>query len=93
MSIQGAIITIDAIEAQKDIVEQIIAKEADYVISLKGKQGNLHNDVKTAFELYDSDSKALNINIANDNIDANHGRIDQRTIQTIDVSEFDGYFK
>lgn len=68
--------------AQKGIAEQIVAKEADYVISLKGNQGALHGSVKTAFELYDKDSKELKVNSASDDIDPDHGRIDQRTIQT-----------
>jgi len=31
---------------QKEIVKEIIEKEADYVISLKGNQGSLHQEVK-----------------------------------------------
>ena len=91
LSIKGAIITMDAMGAQKEIVEQIISKGADYVISLKGNQGNLHNSVKDAFELYDKGSKALNMNTAKDDIDADHGRIDERTIEAICTKEFDGY--
>lgn len=91
LSIKGAIITMDAMGAQKEIVEQIISKEADYVISLKGNQGNLHNSVKDAFELYDNGSKALRVNTANHDIDADHYRIDDRTIEVIDTKEFNGY--
>ena len=47
----------DAMGAQKEIVEQIRSKNADYVISLKGNQGNLHKSVKDAFELYDKVQK------------------------------------
>jgi predicted transposase YbfD/YdcC len=35
---------------QKDIVEKIVDKGADYVVSLKGNQGALHNDVALFFE-------------------------------------------
>ena len=91
LSIEGAIITIDAMGAQKDIAEQIVSKEADYVISLKGNQGSLHDSVKTAFELYDKGSKALNVNNAFDDIDADNSRIDERIIQTINITEFNSY--
>jgi len=36
LSLAGCIVTIDAIGCQKNIVAEIIEKEADYVISLKG---------------------------------------------------------
>ena len=46
LELQGCIVTIDAIGCQKEIVKQIVEKEADYVISLKGNQGTLHSEVK-----------------------------------------------
>ena len=48
--IEGCIITIDAMGCQTKIVEKIIKKKADYVISLKGNQGTLHNEVKEYYE-------------------------------------------
>jgi predicted transposase YbfD/YdcC len=49
LKIKGHIITIDAMGAQRDIVAQIRKKRADYVISLKGNQGTLHEDVQLYF--------------------------------------------
>ncbi len=46
LELQGCIVTIDALGCQKQIVKQIVEKEADYVISLKGNQGTLHQQVK-----------------------------------------------
>jgi predicted transposase YbfD/YdcC len=45
VDIKGAIVTIDAMGAQKAIAEQIIEGEADYVLALKGNQGTLHQAV------------------------------------------------
>jgi len=45
VDIQGAIITIDALGAQKAIAEQIIDNGADYVLALKGNQETLHQAV------------------------------------------------
>src|SRR3954463_12614876 len=45
VDIKGAIITIDALGAQKAIAEQIIEGEADYVLALKGNQETLHQAV------------------------------------------------
>ena len=91
LSIKGAIVTIDAMGAQKQIVKKIISQDPDYVISLKGNQGKLHKDVRDAFNLYDQGSKSLRINKASDDIDSMHGRIDERYIETIDTTDFGGY--
>jgi predicted transposase YbfD/YdcC len=45
VDIKGAIITIDAMGTQKAIAAQIVDGEADYVLALKGNQGNLHQAV------------------------------------------------
>lgn len=43
---KGATITIDAIVSQREIVRQIVKKnKADYLIALKGNQGNLHDEL------------------------------------------------
>lgn len=49
LDLHGCIVTIDAMGTQKAIAEQIIAGGGDYVLSLKGNQGNLHEDVEQLF--------------------------------------------
>jgi predicted transposase YbfD/YdcC len=48
--LKGAIVTIDVMGCQKDIVSQIIEKEADYVIALKKNQGGLYQRVDDLFK-------------------------------------------
>jgi predicted transposase YbfD/YdcC len=45
VDIKGTIITIDAMGTQKAIAAQIIDRDADYVLALKGNQGTLHQAV------------------------------------------------
>lgn len=45
VDITGSIITIDAMGTQKEIAKQIVDGKADYVLALKGNQGNLHDAV------------------------------------------------
>ena len=49
LDIAGAVVTIDAMGCQKKIARQIIKQEGDYMLSLKGNQGTLHEDVSTYF--------------------------------------------
>lgn len=50
LEINGCIVTIDAMECQKEIAKEIIQKEADYVLAVKGNQSGLFEDVKWLFE-------------------------------------------
>lgn len=72
LDLKNRIITIDAMGAQRDICEQIVNQDGDYVISLKGNQGTLHEDVKLYFS--DPDHHQM----TNENNDKGHGRIEQR---------------
>ncbi|MGE3954179.1 MAG: ISAs1 family transposase [Parachlamydiales bacterium] len=46
---EGDIVTIDAIGCQQQIISKIVDQKADYVIALKGNQGNLHGEVENYF--------------------------------------------
>jgi len=47
--LKGAIVTIDAMGCQTKIAQTILERDADYVLALKGNQGELHGDVKLFF--------------------------------------------
>lgn len=47
---QGSVVTIDAIGAQKAVVEKIRDKQADYLIALKANQGVLYEQVADFME-------------------------------------------
>ncbi len=78
LDIAGCTVTLDAMGTQKEIAKQIIGQEADYILGLKGNQGNLHDDVKTYID------DQLNIKITDishqikETTDADHGRIEIR---------------
>lgn len=88
--VSGAIVTLDAMGCQENIVTQICEAGADYVIALKGNQGNLHELVKDSFLLLDGGAKELQPITAKDEIDGQHGRIDQREIQVISTEKLVG---
>jgi len=71
LDLEGCIVTADAMSCQKDIVEKITEKKADYCIGLKGNQGTLREDV----ELYFKDFKPAN---TYPTLEKGHGRIEIR---------------
>jgi predicted transposase YbfD/YdcC len=83
MSIEGAVVTIDAMGCQRDIAKKITDKKADYILALKGNQGSLRDDV----ELFVAEQKAngfRDTTISRDQtVDGDHGRIETRTTTVI----------
>jgi len=82
LDIAGAVITMDAMGCQKKIAKLIIEKKADYILSLKGNQGNLHDDVRIYFE------SSLSPEAATVTIDGGHGRIETRSVRVTDEIEW-----
>jgi predicted transposase YbfD/YdcC len=77
LDLEGSIITIDAMGCQRNIAEKIVDKGADYVLALKGNQGNLLDDVTEAFnETPDGESVSKETSLG-------HGRIEKRTCRVI----------
>lgn len=85
LEIKGCIVTIDAAGCQKNIAAQIRSQDADYVLALKGNQGNLRDHVEDYFTAaIDNDF----LGVPNDyyeTIDADHGRIEIRRHWTIEA--------
>lgn len=78
LDLKGCVVTIDAMGCQKEIVKEIAEKEADYVISLKGNQGTLHQEVKQYLDWAQHHDFQ---NIAHETcttLEKDHGRIEER---------------
>ena len=80
LDLSGAVISIDAMGTQTNIAEQIIQSEADYILSLKGNQKHLYEDVRDCFtgqykcHCYET-------------LEKDHGRIEKRTYTALPASE------
>jgi predicted transposase YbfD/YdcC len=78
IEIKGTTITIDAMGTQKEIAELIIAREADYVLALKGNQGIAHMMVEDYFKTA-MHKDFLNIEHEYyEEVEKGHGRIEVR---------------
>ena len=51
LDLKGHIVTIDAMGTHTHIAQLIVDKEADYILALKGNQGNSHKEVMDHFEI------------------------------------------
>jgi len=84
LEIKGCIITIDAMGCQTMIADKIIAQGADYVLALKGNQGELSDEVKCLFQQKEhSELKEQTV----EETSAGHGRIEIRRCRQIVVNK------
>ncbi len=66
-SLEGAVVTIDAISCNPQIAQSIRDAGADYLLAVKGNQPTLQADIEAAFEAADK----------------GHGRIETRTVSVL----------
>jgi predicted transposase YbfD/YdcC len=88
LTIDRAIVTIDAMGCQPDIAQKILDKKAGYVLALKGNQGSRREDV----EVFAAEQEAVGFKhgeISQDRtIDGDHDRIETRITTVIDDVEW-----
>jgi predicted transposase YbfD/YdcC len=86
LSLEGAIVTIDAMGCQKKITKTIIESGADYVIQVKDNQETLHENIALFFQ-----EPANGPFESIDTLDGEHGRIENRHyFSTDDISWLQG---
>jgi predicted transposase YbfD/YdcC len=81
LALAGCVVTIDAMGCQREIAQQILDQEGDYVLALKGNQGTLHADVERSFSLAQQDDAGVS---HAQTVDKGHGRIEIRRQWVID---------
>jgi predicted transposase YbfD/YdcC len=78
LELAGCIVTIDAMGCQTKIAEQIVEQEGDYVFSLKGNHGTLHQEITDYFSWAERiDFKEIEHDYCA-TLEKDHGRIEAR---------------
>lgn len=78
LDVRGAVVTIDAMGTQKEIAEQIVRRKADYVLSVKGNQPTMQEDIRLFFETeMSTDFEGIG-HEHHMTLDKGHGRLEKR---------------
>jgi predicted transposase YbfD/YdcC len=87
VELSGALVTIDAMGCQTDIAEKIVAKEAGYILAVKGNQPTLHAGLVEFFlDHMDDDFARVSVS-RHETVGKGHGRDEHRTYYVCDVPE------
>jgi predicted transposase YbfD/YdcC len=77
-SLEGAVVTIDAIACNPQIARSIRDVGADYLLAVKGNQPTLQADIEAAFAAADKGRVEVDVDL-----DKGHGRIETRTVSVL----------
>jgi predicted transposase YbfD/YdcC len=77
LEIDDAIVTIDAIGTQEEIVNKIVSKKAHYVLPVKDNQKELRKQIKSQFDSYNNLYGNPEI-MHKKTLETNHGRTEER---------------
>lgn len=87
LNLKGAVVTLDAMGTQRQIAAQIKQAEGDYVLALKGNQGQLSQQVEDWF----SQAQAQNWQDVeysyHETVESGHHRIETRQVWVVPVSQ------
>jgi predicted transposase YbfD/YdcC len=78
LNLTGCIVTMDAMGCQKKTAAQIVDKQGDYLLALKGNQGDLKDDVEFFFQSAKADEFKNISHSFHTTTDGDHGRIEVR---------------
>ncbi len=77
-SLEGAVVTIDAIACNPQIAQSIRDAGANYLLAVKGNQPTLQADVEAAFQAAKRGQVEIDVDV-----DKGHGRIETRTVSVL----------
>ena len=81
IDIEEAIVSIDAMGTQREIVDLILDKKGYYLLSVKGNQKSLYEDIECAFKVNGGLDKDTSV-------DKDHGRIEVRKCCILPAREY-----
>ena len=91
LDIEDCIVTIDAMGCQTEIAQKILDGDGDYVLALKGNQGNSHDAVEQLFK-WEIKNKFKGVHHSKfSKVEKDHGRLETRRVFSIGhLDEIDG---
>lgn len=78
LSLEGAVVTVDAMHCQSETAQAILDADADYLMTVKTNQPTLHQDVRLLM-----DDPQAPADDADETVDGDHGRIETRRAAVI----------
>jgi predicted transposase YbfD/YdcC len=90
LSIEGAVLTLDAMGCQKEIASLIIRKKADYILCLKANHKGMYERVFDWFQVAREENFVGRKHDYYQEVESGHHRIEKREVWVVPVEEIPG---
>jgi predicted transposase YbfD/YdcC len=93
LDLSGCVVTVDALNTQTQIAEQIVAADADYIMAVKGNQGTLYEDLHLLFEGFE---EAFYQDVSHQTAKMTgqgHGRQEYRQVWVVSEPDYRAYLR
>ncbi|MEG3437849.1 ISAs1 family transposase [Pannus brasiliensis CCIBt3594] len=90
LSIEGAVLTLDAMGCQKEIASLIIQKKADYILCLKANHKGMYERVFDWFQLAKAENFVGRKSDYYQEVENGHHRVEKREVWVVPVEEIPG---
>jgi predicted transposase YbfD/YdcC len=85
LDLKGCIVTVDALNTQKEIAQEVREQGADYVMALKENHPTLCHEVRGIFEAVREDDNAEGLISTTESVETNHGRTETRRCWSVEA--------
>ena len=79
LRLDGCLVSLDALSCRREVAEHILARGADYLLTLKANQGRVHDEVRAWFAAHAFD-RGADLRPCHDAFDDTHGRLVRRRV-------------
>ena len=93
LDITGCVVTLDALNTQTEIAEQIVEAQADYILAVKKNQGTLYEDLQILFEGFEHECYQDVIHQTAQRESAGHDRQEFRQVWIVSEPEHRHYLR
>jgi predicted transposase YbfD/YdcC len=93
LALEDCVVTIDAMGCQTNIAQQIKEQKGEYILSLKGNQGHLHEDTQALFAYFQKIGFADINHSYHHQVNSGHGRIEIRDCWVFSPHEHADYLR
>lgn len=93
LDLTNCVVTVDALNTQTSVAQQIIDAQADYIMAVKGNQGTLFEDLKLLFEGFEDDHYQTTPHETAHTTNHGHGREEYRQVWVVEQPEHRQYLR
>ena len=93
LDLSGCVVTVDALNTQTAIAQQIVDGKADYIMAVKGNQGTLYQDLQFLFDGFETEMYQDVIYHTARTVNQTHGREEYREIWVVSEPAYRQYLR